>query len=141
MIDISLSDNGVFVMCMKNGKANALGKEFMAELQQAVHFASNEDRVKGVLLKSASPKIFCGGLDLGQISSFVSSDDPVGNFREFIFDFLAGCCKSLLNCPKPVAACVNGHCLAGGLVLALSTDYIAWGPGNYCFLLFRTRVH
>lgn len=124
-------DNGILTITMNNGKANALGKEHLAELKEAFAFATKEDAVQGVLLKSNAERIYCAGLDLSQISQFVASDDPVGNFKSFIFDSLSSSCETMLKCPKPVATCVSGHCLAGGLVLALCTDFICWSNSNY----------
>ena len=124
-------DDGILRVSMNNGKANALGKEMLGELQTVFTWASHVEEIQGILLLSKLEKIYCAGLDLVQVGGFVQSADPTTEFRSFIFDNLGGACESIFNCPKPIATCVDGHCLAGGLVLALCTDYLCFSKSRY----------
>ena len=130
LITVELKEGGIFVISMKNGKANALSIEHLGELKRAMDYAAQSDDVKGILLRSSNERIYCAGLDLVQITQFLSADDYVDQFRNFIFNCMTPSCETMLRCPKPVATAVNGHCLAGGLVLALCSDYLCFGRND-----------
>jgi enoyl-CoA hydratase/carnithine racemase len=55
---------GVRVLFLSRGKANALTTPFCEEIHAAAHEAEEDPAVRGVVLTSASPKIFCAGFDL-----------------------------------------------------------------------------
>jgi enoyl-CoA hydratase len=79
-----------------------------------------------VVLTSSSPKIFCGGFDLGVLShaSFEDFGRFVRVFDTLFFDlFLLG---------KPLVAALTGHAVAGGALLAATADFrlAAEGPGT-----------
>ena len=46
---------------------------------------------------------------------------------EFVFHTLVGGITAPFHCSKPVACSLDGHTIAGGLMLALACDYIAVG--------------
>ena len=45
----------------------------------------------------------------------------------FVFDSLSRGLVAPLHCSKPVACALDGHTIAGGLIIALACDYIAIG--------------
>jgi len=47
--------------------------------------------------------------------------------EKFIFDTLSRGITSPLRCIKPVACSLDGHAIAGGIILALPCDYISIG--------------
>ena len=68
-----------------------------------------------MLLKGAG-RSFCAGNDLGDLGG-VFNDGDNSKFRSDTVERLA-------NLPMPVIAAVQGHCLTGGLELALAADII-----------------
>jgi enoyl-CoA hydratase/carnithine racemase len=72
--------------------------------------------VRGVLLCSAHPKLFCPGLDLLSLESY---DAPA--LTRFMLRF-AEMVWALFDLPKPLVAAVSGHAVAGGCILALTAD-------------------
>src|SRR5947208_3563737 len=56
--------DGVRVLSLSRGKANALDLELACALADAARRAEEDDAVRGLVLTSASPSIFCGGFDL-----------------------------------------------------------------------------
>jgi enoyl-CoA hydratase len=108
---------GVRILFLSRGKANALTTEFVQEIHGASLTAQNDPAVRGVVLTSSSPKIFCAGFDLGVLAH--ASPEAFGQFvRTFdtlFFDlFLLG---------KPLVAALTGHAVAGGALLAATADF------------------
>ena len=105
---------GVLVLTLDKPPANAIDERLLRDLATCVDDAARDDRVRAVVLTGAGP-LFSGGFDF----AVPRRDDAValdlyGLYRE---SHLA-----LLTIPKPTLAMVNGHAVAGGLVLVLACD-------------------
>jgi enoyl-CoA hydratase/carnithine racemase len=100
-------------------KLNALSFESFTGLAAAVdHAAANRDKIGCVLLRGAG-RSFCAGNDLGDLGGVFNAGDN-SKFRSDTVERLA-------SLPMPVIAAVQGHCLTGGLELALAADIIIAG--------------
>ena len=117
---------GVRVLFLSRGKANALTTPFCEEVHAAAHEAQEDPAVRGVVLTSASSKIFCAGFDLAELAHA----EPAA-FAQFIrkFDTLF---FDLYLLGKPLVAALTGHAVAGGALLAATADFrfAAEGPGT-----------
>jgi enoyl-CoA hydratase/carnithine racemase len=114
--------DGVLVVTMDDGKANALTTELLLALRAAVEDASHRQLP---LVISGRDGCFCGGFDLGVMS---------GGRREQVADlFLLGSrlYRDVLEAPVPVVASCTGHALAGGALLLLVADYRVGRAGPY----------
>src|SRR2546421_876032 len=105
--------------------ANSYDKTFMEELEAAIDEVARDDVVKAILLRSASEKFFSAGADVsvfarsgldGQTAFVVCANDAMGKFE---------------STPKVVVAAINGHCLGGGLEMALCCDFRIAAEGSY----------
>src|SRR5207253_4446844 len=105
--------------------ANSYDKTFMEELEAAIEDARRDDAVKAILLRSASEKFFSAGADVSvfaksgldeQNAFVVCANEAMGKFE---------------STPKVVVAAINGHCLGGGLEMALCCDFRIAGEGSY----------
>lgn len=97
-------------------RGNAIDDRLLADLTAWAIEAAQDETLRGVLLASAHPKLFCPGLDL---LSLVDRD------REAMRDFMARFAQtlwSLYGLLKPVVASINGPAVAGGCILALTAD-------------------
>ena len=97
---------------------NALNKETIAELHQALSDAQNDFEGGVVILTGSGEKAFVAGADIKEFAHF---SIPEGgklalNGQQTLFDFVE-------NLHKPVIAAVNGFALGGGLELAMSTHF------------------
>lgn len=135
--DLLVEDRGsVRILAMARGKANAISTEFAVALHAAALGAQEDPAVRGVVLTSRSPKIFCGGFDLRLAKA--SAEDFARFARVFdalFFDlFLLG---------KPLVAALTGHAVAGGALLAATADFrfAAEGPGTIGLPGVRLGVH
>jgi enoyl-CoA hydratase/carnithine racemase len=105
--------------------ANSYDKTFMEELDAAIEEAGRDDAVKAVLLRSASEKFFSAGAD---VSVFAKSGLDEQNAFVVCANEAMG---KLESTPKVVVAAINGHCLGGGLEMALCCDFRIAAEGSY----------
>ena len=113
MIDVRLED-GVAVLTMKHGKANALDLEFCAALAARFDELSTSEAKAVVLTGQGS--MFSAGVDLKRLSA-----GGAAYVREFL-PALHALYEAVFFHPKPVVAAINGHAIAGGAILACCAD-------------------
>jgi enoyl-CoA hydratase len=113
MIDSKIVD-GVAVLTMAHGKANALDIEFCDALAARFDDLHKAD-AKAVVL-TGKAKIFSAGVDLKRLSA--GGADYIRRFLPALHRLY----EAVFFHPKPVVAAVNGHAIAGGCVLACCAD-------------------
>jgi len=105
--------------------ANSYDKAFMEELEVAIDEAARDNAVKAILLRSAGEKFFSAGAD---VSVFARSGlDEQNAFVVCANEAMA----KFESTPKVVVAAINGHCLGGGLEMALCCDFRIAAEGSY----------
>jgi enoyl-CoA hydratase len=98
-------------------RGNAIDEPFTQELLQVASQLGGDPGVRGVLLASAHPKLFCPGLDLVTLVEYERAA------MEHFMHVFAKMVLALYALPKPVVAAIGGHAVAGGCILALTADY------------------
>lgn len=106
--------DGVAVLTLMHGKANALDIEFCDAIADRFADLCNSD-AKAVVL-TGQGKIFSAGVDLKRLS-----EGGADYIRQFL-PTLHRLYEVVFFHPKPVVAAVNGHAIAGGCVLACCAD-------------------
>lgn len=116
-------DNKVAVVTLNRPPANALDIPFIREIRETVRGLEEEEKISAVIVQSANPKIFCGGADISTVEDHdVHGMDMLGkDIKELLLDMRAS--------SKIYVALVQGHCLGGGLELALGCDFRFAGDG------------
>jgi enoyl-CoA hydratase/carnithine racemase len=105
--------------------ANSYDRGFLDELDAAIESAKADDAVRAIVVRSASEKFFSAGAD---VSVFARSDlDAQTAFVLCANDAMG----KLETTPKVVVAAINGHCLGGGLEIALCCDFRVAAEGTY----------
>ncbi|MCB0459978.1 MAG: enoyl-CoA hydratase/isomerase family protein [Flavobacteriaceae bacterium] len=115
---VSSKDNIAQVTINRPEKLNALNKETILELHNALGDLEEEDSVRVIIITGAGEKAFVAGAD---ISEFADFDEEQGaelarEGQRLLFDFIE-------NLSKPVIAAVNGFALGGGLELAMACHF------------------
>ncbi|MCE9595375.1 MAG: enoyl-CoA hydratase/isomerase family protein [Planctomycetes bacterium] len=121
MLEIT-DDGSVRTLRMAHGKANALDVEFCDALTRALLEA--EASSARALVLTGTGSIFGAGVDLVRLSS---SAAYVAHFLPALDELF----WTLYFLKKPIVAAVNGHAIAGGMVLACACDHriLARGKG------------
>ena len=106
--------NGVAVLRMADGKANAMDVEFCDAL--AARFEEHRQSSSQAIVLIGSGRIFSAGVDL-----LLLLDGGAPYIRAFL-PKLGEMFAAVFSHPKPVVAAINGHAIAGGCVLACAAD-------------------
>lgn len=113
MIDIKTHD-GIAVMTLTHGKANALDIEFCEAL--AARFTELRKSDTKAVVITGQGRMFSAGVDLIRLS-----EGGIGYIRKFL-PALHQLYDTVFYHPRPVIAAINGHAIAGGAVLAACAD-------------------
>jgi len=122
------------VLRLDKPRGNAIDEALADELTLACIELDADAGVRGVLLASAHPKLFCPGLDLVGLLEY---DRP--SMKRFMGKF-AGLVWQLYGLRKPVVAAVSGHAIAGGCILALTADHRVLRRGGVQIGLNEVRI-
>jgi enoyl-CoA hydratase len=112
-------ENGIYLITINRPeKLNALNRQVIEELAEAVYEVHTNTEIKAAVITGAGAKAFVAGAD---ISEFTALDKDGGRKlakkgQDEVFDRIE-------NCPKPIIAGVNGFALGGGCELAMACHF------------------
>jgi enoyl-CoA hydratase len=110
------NEGKVGIIEIAKGKANTYDLDMMMEFNRAVDEVRFNDDIKVAVLTSRLPGFFSAGADIEMLKQ--SEPDYKAMFCLHCQETL---CK-IESTPKVFIAALNGHCVGGGLEIALSTD-------------------
>ena len=108
--------NGVAVLTLSDGRANTYSYEMMQELDHAILAARMDDSVQVIVITGAGEKFFCAGADIEMLANVTPS------FKYYFCLHANETLSRLEQTPKLVIAAINGHCVGGGLEVAMAAD-------------------
>ena len=112
-IDVEHSGRGILVVTINNpARRNALNIDVLEGLAELWPRVASDKSVRAIVLTGAGDDAFCAGADL--------SADMIE--RPGFDDLVERALLKTTLMPKPLIAAINGHCIAGGLELALAAD-------------------
>ena len=114
---ISLEREGsVGQILLHRAPANAYNKEFTQELDEAVEAVRSDDAIHAVVLSSTLPRFFSAGADVKffQASTMPEKEKFILHMHEVL--------RKIEMTPKVFIAAIAGHCLGGGMEIALALD-------------------
>jgi enoyl-CoA hydratase/carnithine racemase len=109
--------DGVAVLFLNNPPVNQLSEHFVREMADVLTEASADKNIKAVIL-TGTGKNFIAGADITEMQKVKDRDFLLPRVMEnhrFI--------NSIEDAPKPVIAAINGHCLGGGMEIAIACHY------------------
>src|SRR5215472_3896769 len=123
---ISLEREGaVGQISLHRAPANAYNREFAQELDAAVEAVRTDDAIRAVVVSSALPRFFSAGAD---IKFFQASTLPE---KEKFILYMHEVLRRIETTSKVFIAAISGHCLGGGLEIALACDLRFAAAGAY----------
>jgi len=114
-LDYAVKD-GVAVITLNDPPANTYSYEMMQQLDRAILDARMEDAVQVIVITGKGEKFFCAGADIRMLS------DVTPSFKYYFCLHANETLLRLEQTPKLVIAAINGHCVGGGLEVAMAAD-------------------
>lgn len=108
--------DGVAMLTLNDPPANTYSYEMMQQLDRAILNARMDDAVQVIVLTGKGDKFFCAGADIEMLSSVTPT------FKYYFCLHANETLNRLEQTPKLVIAAINGHCVGGGLEVAMAAD-------------------
>ena len=110
------TDNGIAVLTLNDPPANTYSYEMMQELDACILKARMDESVQVIVITGAGEKFFCAGADIQMLADVT----PV--YKYYFCLHANETLARLEQTPKLVIAAINGHCVGGGLEVAMAAD-------------------
>ena len=112
------SDGITVITINRPSKLNALNKDTIQELHDALDDANNDSNTKVIVITGSGEKAFVAGADISEFADFNIEEGGklAAQGQALLFDFVE-------NLSTPVIAAVNGFALGGGLELAMACHF------------------
>jgi enoyl-CoA hydratase len=114
-IALDVENDGLAVLTIRRPeKLNALSRQTISELWDAVGDAAANDTIRGLIVTGAGEKAFIAGADISELASAnpLRSIDIARNGQDLF--------RRMETMGKPSVAAINGFALGGGLELAMA---------------------
>lgn len=115
LVQYRVSD-GVALLTLNDPPANTYSYEMMQALDRAILAARMDDSVQVIVITGNGEKFFCAGADIQMLQNVTPT---------FKYYFCLHANETLLRLEqtaKLVIAAINGHCVGGGLEVAMAAD-------------------
>ena len=118
----SCDENGILRLTLDDeAKRNALSEQMLSSLQHAFDDATNDQSVRVIILQ-ATGKVFSAGHNLKEMTAARDNADKGAAYFDTILKACAKVMQTIVTCPKPVIAEVDGIATAAGCQLVASCD-------------------
>jgi len=114
-LDYQVKD-GVALVTLNDPPANTYSYEMMQQLDRAILEARMDDAVQVIVITGKGGKFFCAGADIRMLA------DVTPSFKYYFCLHANETLSRLEQTPKLVIAAINGHCVGGGLEVAMAAD-------------------
>jgi enoyl-CoA hydratase/carnithine racemase len=109
-------DQGVAILTLSDPPANTYTHEMMQTLDQRILAARMDEDVQVIVITGSGEKFFCAGANIQMLA------DVTPIFKYYFCLHANETLSRLEQTPKLVIAAINGHCVGGGLEVAMAAD-------------------
>ena len=110
------TDGGIAVIQLNDPPANTYTYEMNRQIDDAILQARFDDNVHVIVIRGAGEKFFCAGADINMLKAVTPG------FKYYFCLHANETLNRLEQTPKLVIAALNGHCVGGGLEIAMAAD-------------------
>jgi enoyl-CoA hydratase len=111
---LDIKEGVLTVTINRESKLNALNRETLSELGNAVREALKDKKTRGIIITGSGTKAFIAGADISEFSGLsMDAGKKLAIEGHQIFNLIE-------SSVKPVIAAINGYALGGGLELAMA---------------------
>jgi enoyl-CoA hydratase/carnithine racemase len=109
-------EGGVALVTLNDPPANTYTYEMMQELDRAILRARMDESAQVIVITGSGEKFFCAGANIRMLTEMTPT------FKYFFCLHANETLSRLEQTPKLVIAAINGHCVGGGLEVAMAAD-------------------
>ncbi|HWN08176.1 MAG TPA: enoyl-CoA hydratase/isomerase family protein [Pyrinomonadaceae bacterium] len=110
------TQDGIAFLTLNDPPANTYTHEMMQALDARILEARMDEAVQVIVLTGNGEKFFCAGANINMLSSVTPT------FKYYFCLHANETLSRLEQTPKLVIAAINGHCVGGGLEVAMAAD-------------------
>lgn len=114
-LDYEVKD-GIALITLNDPPANTYSYEMMQELDRTILDARMDEAVQVIVITGKGEKFFCAGADIQMLANVTPT------FKYYFCLHANETLNRLEQTPKLVIAAINGHCVGGGLEVAMAAD-------------------
>src|SRR5258708_5913992 len=108
--------DGLALLTLNDPPANTYSYEMMQTLDERILEARMDESVQVIVITGSGGKFFCAGANIQMLTSVTPE------FKYYFCLHANETLSRLEQTPKLVIAAINGHCVGGGLEVALAAD-------------------
>jgi enoyl-CoA hydratase/carnithine racemase len=132
VLEIERRAGALLLTLARSEQRNSLSEAMLSALQAAIDGAAEDASVRSLVI-AAKGKAFCAGHDLKELTAHRRDADGGRAYFELLMRECAKLMRSIVRCPKPVIAAVQGTAQAAGCQLVATCDLaVAAEEATFC---------
>jgi enoyl-CoA hydratase/carnithine racemase len=125
LVSVTRESNGVALIHLNRPPANSYDRGLIDDLNATIDEIRFDESIGAAVLMSDLPKFFSAGADINMFRTVSSKA------RAMTILHMHEVLLKMEHTPKVFIAAIGGHCLGGGLEIALATDFRFAAEGEY----------
>ena len=117
-VDYAVADR-IATIAMNRPPVNAIDHPMIDAIHARLREADADENVRAIIITSALPGMFCGGMDLRMVAAGDAMD-----LRRFVYKFYIDTMNIQYALSKPTIVAVNGPARGAGMTLSITSDVI-----------------